>query len=1055
MTVKKLFSIILAIAILSTNLCAFAAEVSLSEGQNSSFSDIADESVGDEAGVVSDNVVENYSLKNPYAIHRIEYVPADEENAAHFLVHANTVEACSVEIFLKDENTDEVLLELTGDLPGNMRSGSAKVGEETEFLLPAYYVIEAALIRKSDSVGMAEYRNSEYTEVYERARSKSPEDFPGRQVVSFDDAGFAVLSDNVICASGAASGDGYTISYDGSLSEGDILLLDIGGDSTPVKVASSEENGDGTITVRPDDSIVLSDVYDHLQVSSYLTPVGAASDDKGKLKVIPFDPSFGEGALSMSGNIEFAIMIDAFYDKEERFFSAECWIQNEGKVEVTLGGEFDTSELDEPLEIVFKKVGLDIPKVDVEALLQVSFPLDIDVEAGGSASLEFNSKSGFKYNSIDDRFEKIDEDSSKAVAKIKGEVTVTAGPKVSLTAKLFDFIDAELSGRLGVRGEGKLEGLEYGGTVSNFAEDKVHACGCCLNFDVFLIAGIYAEVESSILEKLDVSLYDDALIEATSDKFGDAYCSFVNEKESPYGGEISAAFTECVNCKYRADISTVDYAGRTVTGVPVTNTGVYGTVQKGVSPCEMYLYPGPNAFSGEFEYSTAYNTLTMPEEPAALFVTEKDVEIIVTVRDNDTGEVISGASVSVVPPNNSTHTATTDGRGQCSFDKLPQGEYIEYASAENYEPKTINGLKFSAGHRVNSNISLDPIKNPTLIVYTDSFTQEWTDINRPGDNFSLNIDRPQVYSELNPNLTYAVDSAIDEIFDGAHEAAETGRRGCTGSNHNDACSNYEFAYLNNACVYGDVLLLTICHGYNDCGIGHICTSYTDFYFSISEAKQIEVTLDGILNTQENPDAKEQFIALLGEKLRAEGSSISPDKAYEDLLKGYADLCTWGLIPYGIGISFTVRNYPGAPHAIYMSFDELKGIIRKDFQPEDELHGLGTQFTLTEPQPFYSEDFTAHYADDANFALTLNGYATHVWVGPSHGYNDWQLNGYCRYFYGYNVSDLVIELEKIGASDLYITYINAEGAHKTTMFGGAYEHDPWGTEPFVATVTPIT
>ncbi|MBR6767403.1 MAG: hypothetical protein IKM02_05575, partial [Clostridia bacterium] len=107
MTVKKLFSIILAITILCTNLCAFAAEVSLSEGQNSILSDSADESVGDEAGVVSDNVVEDYSLKNPYAIHRIEYVPADEENAAHFLVHANTVEACSVGIFLKDENTGE------------------------------------------------------------------------------------------------------------------------------------------------------------------------------------------------------------------------------------------------------------------------------------------------------------------------------------------------------------------------------------------------------------------------------------------------------------------------------------------------------------------------------------------------------------------------------------------------------------------------------------------------------------------------------------------------------------------------------------------------------------------------------------------------------------------------------------------------------------------------------------------------------------------------------------------------------------------------------------
>ena len=1021
---KKLFSLILMIAILSANLCAIAAD-----------------ETADPAGTATG------SMNDAYAILDVKYVPANDESAAHFLVHANTVEACSVMIILRDENTDAILFDLMGELPENMHNDSAKIGEELAFDVPENCILEALLIRSSNFTLIGEpYRSSEYIYIAQYAQtqtySKTISDFPGKQVVSYDDANYAVLGDHVICASGAASANGgYTLAYDGSFSAGDVLMLDINGEDTPVKVASAQANGDGTITVQADDSIVLSDVYDYLQISSYLTPVGAASDDNGKIKTTVFKPSFETGPLSLEGEINFAVMIDAVYDKEARYFSMECWVENEGSVEVTLGGEFDTTDMDSPIEIPFSTIGFKVPKLDVEALLEVSLPLDIKVEAGGSTSIKFNSKVGFKYNSIDNEFVEINEDSSEAIAKIKGDVTVTAGPRIRLSAELFDFIDAEISGQVGIKGEGKLTGLEYGGKVTNFDEDKIHACDCCLDFDVFFFAGIYAKIQSSILEKLDVNLYDGSLIEATSDKIGDAYCSFVNEKESPYGGELSADIGECINCKYRAEISTIDYADRSVTGIPLSVTGAYGTVQNGVSPCTLYLYPGANTFTAVFENSTTTTTKTMPGKPASLVIPEDEVEITITVRDNDTQEIISGAAVTITLPDGSVRSAVTDASGQCFFDKLPQGEYAEAASADNYEPKTIRRLNFSAGQRVSGSISLEPLETIEVIV-----------INTPEYEFGSNIDstviKSRVYIPQYPDAEAAVNARLAEVYAKAQSITASLKTNPVDSNGN---KNLFSLKVGDIYVRGSWLFMSLSEMQYTSGAARPISGSYMLIFDARTGSEVE-TSDIV---PEDADARDALVGLIEKHLRNDhGSVIYTDPATAAEYALTTTWTTWSIETDGLHITYSAEQiaprYAG-PLEIVLPYSELKGIIRDEFIPSDDTSSRATLSMPYIEKTVYDEEFEVYSEEgETLYALTVDGFIHELWVDKP---NSESMNN--RSVYAYNVSDAIIELGERVQGIVSIAYVDGEGEHKVNFGKGSSINIESSAEAYVPVVTPIS
>ena len=334
-------------------------------------------------------------------------------------------------------------------------------------------------------------------------------------------------------------------------------------------------------------------------------------------------------------------------------------------------------------------------------------------------------------------------------------------------------------------------------------------------------------------------------------------------------------------------------------------------------------------------------------------------------------------------------------------------------------------------------IQIEEFTGDALIVTTEGFAEG-------GEGYSIEIYRPRVYSAANPALTGVVDGALEEIFAEAYSEVEDTRRGCTNSAHAgwEGCRLSEYAYLNNACVYGDLLMLTICHGYYDCGIGHNCTEWTDFYFSISRGTQIELKLRDLLDTANNPDAEDDLIALMGEKFRQEGASASPSKMFNELNE--ADYgCSWGLMPGGIGMSFDRLYYNNVPYSISLTYGELNGIIKPEFMPDGRLSGGNAAFSLASAdEAEYDESYSVYAMQNADHALTLDGQVHHIWIGKVYGYNDWELNGYCNYFYGYGTRDAVIELQESSYGNFCITYLDGFGAHKLTLPGGAIEDTAW-------------
>lgn len=94
-----------------------------------------------------------------------------------------------------------------------------------------------------------------------------------------------VLSENVVYVSGAQKLENGRYSLPSSMAksrsalpqEGDVLMLNVGGRYTPVKVASAELGADETITIETSTDFTLSDVCDRLDIKGYMQSDGSGA----------------------------------------------------------------------------------------------------------------------------------------------------------------------------------------------------------------------------------------------------------------------------------------------------------------------------------------------------------------------------------------------------------------------------------------------------------------------------------------------------------------------------------------------------------------------------------------------------------------------------------------------------------------------------------------------------------------------------------------------------------------------------------------------------------
>lgn len=665
-----------------------------------------------------------------YAIYSAEYVERIDENGAAakgFLVTVDTTDACDVQVSLLDETDGDVLLVFKGSAEANLRSGGVTATMDGEFAMPSFYVLEAKLIGANGEV-LCTYTSHKHTARHAEIENKTAADYTG-EVVTFGSAGYGVLEEGVVQLNGVQSGSGYIVSHEG-ISEGDVLLVKVGGKHKAVKVKSYTDNGDGTVTVQPDDTIEMGDVYRRLDIDGYMQPVDGitpAYNDESGITVIPVNPTFKTGPLSIEGKLEFSVKLKFLYEKKEKYFYTECWAGHSGSIEVTVDvAGLDTRDLDKRLAPVFFDKGIGIPGLDTEAKLTVSLPIDLDFSAGGSAYVKYESKSGFRYNSDDKILEKIKEDSSEAYAKAEGDVTITVGPEIMLRAQLWDWLSAKIWGQIGLEAVGEVGGLQYGGGISTETPDKIHACDGCLDCDINIIAGIWGSLECTAIKNLEVKLLDAELF-VLRGKIAKAFYSFLNDEHSPYGGEPVFGFGlvaneegVCRNMKYRADISTVDYTDSVVTKVPVTSTGVYGEVQEGLSPCTMYLYPGSNSFAAQFENSLISAKVTMPEKAKAVTITEPPVSVSLLVQDENTEKALSGVQVLLETSGGIARSGVTNADGVVTFDKLPEGNYSFDFSKSGYESKTVSDKYYTAGSKNSLTVYMVSNELPVLTAYAES-----------------------------------------------------------------------------------------------------------------------------------------------------------------------------------------------------------------------------------------------------------------------------------------------------------------------------------------------
>lgn len=680
-----------------------------------------------ESGVVDED--------NGFTIHSVECITengeSEEAPTRYFKAYADMAESCCIEIRLFDEaDPDGEPVQLYREPAhdaGNEQEIDIVLPDDADF--PEYFILDARLIRAEDERQMGEaYITYAYTKRHAEIANRTPEDYADREVISYGDAGYAVLEDGVIRAVGAKTPGGYVITPPRALEKGDVLYLDLGDSNKAVKVKSVTDNGDGSVTVTPDEDICLSDVFVRLDISGYMQPVGGAAASsvvtKGGVTVIPISPEFKYGPVTMDGSAGFAVKLDVKHNKEADYFAVECWVETTADLEITLTGGVNSRDWEKnPFKISLgAPIGIEIPGTDIGAQLSASIPLNFELDVGGSIFVNVKNKVGFTCNSDDKQFNRINYDESEAYAKIKGKVSADVGPQIDLDVDLMEMLDTGIWGQIGVKAEGELKGPQYGGSVSDPEATPAvkHACLGCLDCDISLIAGVWGKLEGTISEKIKFDLFDEPIISIAPIKIGDAYWSFENEKESVYGGEESFGFTECENNKYYTHFTTYDYRGDEIGDVPLSIPAGSVTLT-GSSPAGFYLYPGEYAVTAGFDSGDYTKKFSVTQNSVYYPLEEPDVEIIVTVIDNDTKEPISGAAVEYTLPDGSKISGVTDGAGKTQFDHLPGGEYSLTVSAAGYLSETINRLTYTLGMNVSVEVALTADKFPVLTANVDEY----------------------------------------------------------------------------------------------------------------------------------------------------------------------------------------------------------------------------------------------------------------------------------------------------------------------------------------------
>jgi len=288
-----------------------------------------------------------------------------------------------------------------------------------------------------------------------------------------------------------------------------------------------------------------------------------------------------------------------------------------------------------------------------------------------------------------------------------------------------------------------------------------------------------------------------------------------------------------------------------------------------------------------------------------------------------------------------------------------------------------------------------------------------TETNRlEGEHFSATYIRPRVYAESNPNLTAAVDAVLDPIYSEAWTDIQESMESAPSCTY-DMQTHTETIKLEGAYSNGGFLMLSIGSGYFNCSIGHNVYRVETYIFDIASGAQL--TLETLLNTEENPEALNQLFAIMQAKMDASEdyhaldhspSDVTAQDIYEEAASGGYG-ARWELAPDGIYFSIDALNMGVALSGISVSFEEMSDILKEEYRPAS-IEGTASCQVI----PYDSSMKETHMVYEntpAVNALTVTGQTSNLWIEDSYGYPPESITGSCTIFYAFGLQNCIVTM----------------------------------------------
>ncbi len=309
---------------------------------------------------------------------------------------------------------------------------------------------------------------------------------------------------------------------------------------------------------------------------------------------------------------------------------------------------------------------------------------------------------------------------------------------------------------------------------------------------------------------------------------------------------------------------------------------------------------------------------------------------------------------------------------------------------------------------------------PSVIVMTETTVEE-------GERFSGTIVRPKVYADVNENLKFQVDAALQEEYEKALADIERWKAVAAECDDDHAFEHYANWKLSGAYCNGGVLLLKMTRSMDGCGIGHSTSSVTNYLFDVATGEQLEFT--DLIDWEKNPLGDLCFGLLIGKCLEAGGESKDKAvKAYEAMLEGRG--VSWRFTPEGISLGFDYQSIDILCDDQTIPYENLRGIFKDEYIPQKSQGEAEVENTLYTGED--TDEYTLVYDNTpAVNELEVSGYATHLWVADGLGRTLGEATGRCSCFYAYGLGSSVITLpeplyEEYGYN---VIWVDEKGFHE--------------------------